>query len=127
MAQNDVTTVSTLADKLLLLLAVLFGLGGAVAYQVLVNQDFFLRLGVVLGGVALAVISFFMSPTGKRFASFARLSVEEVKMVVWPARKEAVQMTGVVFVFVLIMAVYLLVVDNLLEWVLYDIILGWAV
>ena len=36
-------------------------------------------------------------------------------------------MTGVVFVFVLIMSIYLLVVDKTLEWVFYDLILGWTI
>jgi len=37
------------------------------------------------------------------------------------------QMTGVVFVFVLIMSIYLLLVDKTLEWVFYDLILGWTI
>lgn len=125
MAQNDVTTVSSPQDKVLLLLAVGFALGGAVAYQMLANEDFFLRLAVVLGGVVLAVVSFLVSQTGKRFVGFAKSSVEEARMVVWPTRKEASQLTGVVFLFVLIMSIYLLVVDKILEWAFYDLILGW--
>ena len=35
-------------------------------------------------------------------------------------------MTLVVFGFVLIMSIYLLAVDKTLEWVFYDLILGWA-
>lgn len=126
MAQNDITTVSSPADKFLLVLAAVSALGGAVAYQVLSDADFFIRLAVVLGGVAAAVAFFFVSQTGKRFAGFARASVDETKLVVWPERKEATQLTGIVFVFVLIMAVYLLIVDQALEWVIYDLILGWA-
>jgi preprotein translocase subunit SecE len=33
----------------------------------------------------------------------------------------------VVFVFVLIMSIYLLLVDKTLEWVFYDLILGWTI
>ncbi|NJM32570.1 MAG: preprotein translocase subunit SecE [Limnobacter sp.] len=117
MAQNEVTTVSNPVDKLLLVASVVLAVGGAVAYQLLANQDFFLRLGVVLGGVLLAVLAFLVSHTGKRFVAFARSSIDEARLVVWPTRKEAGQMTGIVFLFVLVMALYLLVVDKTLEWV----------
>jgi len=110
----------------MLALAVVFAIGGAVAYQVLSAEDFFIRLGVVLAGVVLALGSFLLSQTGKRFVAFAKDSVTEAKRVVWPTRKEATQMTGVVFVFVLVMAIYLLAVDKTLERVFYDLILGWT-
>jgi preprotein translocase SecE subunit len=42
-----------------------------------------------------------------------------------PTRKETTQTTGIVFAFVVVMALFLWVVDKGLEWVLYDLILGW--
>jgi len=51
--------------------------------------------------------------------------VREVKKVVWPTRKEAGQMTGYVFAFVFVMALFMWLTDKTLEWVLYDLILGW--
>jgi len=51
--------------------------------------------------------------------------VREVKKVVWPTRKEALQMTAYVFAFVVVMALFLWLTDKTLEWVLYDLILGW--
>jgi preprotein translocase subunit SecE len=45
--------------------------------------------------------------------------------VVWPSRKETVNTTGIVFAFVVIMAVFLFIVDKALEWVLYDLLLQW--
>ena len=52
--------------------------------------------------------------------------MREVKKVVWPTRKEAGQMTGYVFVFVVLMALFLWLTDKTLEWALYDLILGWT-
>ena len=49
----------------------------------------------------------------------------EAKKVVWPTRKETVQTTGIVFAFVLVMAIMLWITDKSLEWVLYDLVLGW--
>jgi len=51
--------------------------------------------------------------------------VRETKKVVWPAPKEAGQITAVVFVFVLTMALFLWGADKILEYVLYDLILNW--
>jgi preprotein translocase subunit SecE len=127
MAQNEIQTVSSTKDKALIAAALIFALGGAVAYQILSKEDFFIRLAVVLAGVALSIVLFLVSPTGKRFVAFAKDAVNESKRVVWPTRKEGMQMTGVVFVFALIMSIYLLAVDKTLEWVFYDLILGWAV
>ncbi|MFZ9670905.1 MAG: preprotein translocase subunit SecE, partial [Burkholderiaceae bacterium] len=33
--------------------------------------------------------------------------------------------TGIVFVFVFVMALFLWLTDKSLEWVLYDLLLGW--
>lgn len=125
MAQNDIQTVSSGKDKLLVLLAIVFAVGGAVVYQLLFAQGFFVRLGVVILGVVLALVSFLLSQQGKRFVAFARDSLTEVRRVTWPTRREGAQVTAVVFAFVLIMSIYLLIVDKTLEWVFYDLILGW--
>jgi preprotein translocase SecE subunit len=61
----------------------------------------------------------------KALLAFGRDAWREVKKVVWPERKEAVQMTAYVFVFVLVMAVFLWLTDKTLEWLFYDLILGW--
>ena len=52
-------------------------------------------------------------------------AVTEVKKVVWPSRKETMQTTAAVFAFVVVMAIFLWITDKTLEWVLYDLILGW--
>jgi preprotein translocase subunit SecE len=73
------------------------------------------------GGVAL----FFTSEWGKQLIGFGRESAREVRKVVWPTRKEAMQMTGYVVAFVFVMALFMFLTDKTLEWVLYDLILGW--
>ena len=49
----------------------------------------------------------------------------EARKVVWPTRKETLQMTAYVFGFVAIMSVFLWLTDKTLEWVFFDLILGW--
>jgi preprotein translocase subunit SecE len=98
---------------------------GIAGYYLLSEQALILRvLAVIAGTVAAAAVAWFTEP-GKTFAGFARESIVEVKKVVWPTRKETVQTTAAVFAFVVVMAVYLWVSDKTLEWVLYDVILGW--
>jgi len=83
------------------------------------------RIGVFLGGVVLAALIAWASEPGRRTLSFGHESYAEVKRVVWPTRKETVQMTGIVFAFVAVMALFLWLVDRGVEWVLYGVLLGW--
>ena len=99
--------------------------GGVVAYYLLGKQDLWLRVLVLLLLLASAVAMFFTAESGKQLIAFGRDSVRETKKVVWPARKEAMQMTGYVFAFVIVMALFLFLTDKTLEWVLYDLVLGW--
>jgi preprotein translocase subunit SecE len=126
MATNtQVQTVSTGADKAKLAAAAVLLVGGVVAYYLLGKQDLWLRVLALLVLVAGAVAMFFTSETGRELIAFGRDAVKETKKVVWPARKEAMQMTGYVFAFVVVMALFLFLTDKTLEWVLYDLILGW--
>ena len=122
---TTVETVSTGADKAKLAAAALLLVGGVVAFYLLGKQDLWLRVLALLGLIAAAVAVFFVSEPGKQLIAFGRDSVREVKKVVWPTRKEALQMTGYVFAFVFVMALFLWLTDKTLEWVLYDLILGW--
>ena len=81
-------------------------------------------LAVVAGMLAGAAVAWFSAP-GRQFAVFAAESIAEVKKVVWPTRKETMQTTAAVFAFVVAMAVFLWFSDKTLEWLLYDVILGW--
>jgi preprotein translocase subunit SecE len=126
MATNtQIETVSTGADKAKLVAAALLLLGGVVAYYLLGKQDLWLRVLALLLLVAGSVAMFFTSESGRQLIAFGRDAVKETKKVVWPARKEAMQMTGYVFAFVVVMALFLFLTDKTLEWVLYDLILGW--
>ena len=60
---------------------------------------------------------FLTSEYGRQLVAFGRDSWREVKKVVWPARKESMQMTAYVFAFVLLMAMFLWGTDKTLEWV----------
>ncbi len=122
---SQVETVSTGADKAKLAGAAVLLVGAVVVFYLLGKQDLWLRVLALIALLAAAVVVFFTSESGKQLIAFGRDSVREAKKVVWPTRKEAMQMTGYVFAFVFVMALFLWITDKTLEWVLYDLVLGW--
>jgi len=121
----QVETISTGADKAKLAVAAVLVIAAVVAYYALGKQDLWLRVVALIALLALAVATFFTAEAGRQLVAYGRDSVKEVRKVVWPTRKEALQMTGYVFAFVFIMALFLWMTDKTLEWLLYDLILGW--
>ena len=122
--QPQIETVSTGADKAKLAGSVVLLLASIVVFYYLGKQDLWMRVLALLALLAAAVALFLTSESGKQLVAFGRDSVRETKKVVWPERKEALQMTGYVFAFVVLMALYMWITDKTLEWVLYDLILG---
>lgn len=125
MAIPEVQTVSTGADKAKLAAAGALVIAAVVVFYTLGQQDLWLRIAALAGLMAVGVALFLTSEPGKQLIAYGQDSVREVRKVVWPTRKEAVQMTGYVFAFVFVMALFLWLADKTLEWVLYDLILGW--
>ena len=122
---TQVETVSTGADKAKLAGAAVLLVGAVVVFYLLAKQDLWLRVVALIVLLAAAVAVFFTSEPGKQLIAFGRDAVRETKKVVWTTRKEAMQMTGYVFAFVFVMALFLWLTDKTLEWVLYDLVLGW--
>lgn len=125
MATSQVQTVISPLDKVKLAGAVLLVLGALVAYYLLAKQGPLAQWGALFVGFAAAVAVFFVSEPGRELFAFGRDATREVKKVVWPSRKEAIQMTAYVFGFVVITAIFLWLTDKTLEWLLYDLVLGW--
>ena len=125
MTTQNVETVSSKADLALVAVAVLAAAAGVLGFTFLTDQPMLARVGVLIGGLAVALVMAWFSQPGKRFLAYGRESYEETKRVVWPSRKETLTTTGIVFAFVVIMAVLLFVVDKSLEWFLYDLLLSW--
>ena len=122
---QPVETISTGADKAKLAVAVVLVVASVVVFYLLSKQDLWMRVAALVVLMAAAVATFFTSEQGKQLLAYGRDSAREVKKVVWPTRKEALQMTGYVFAFVFLMAFFLFLTDKTLEWLLYDLILGW--
>jgi preprotein translocase subunit SecE len=114
-----------MVDKIKLILAAGMVVLGVWSYYWLGEAPLVLKVLAVVAGLAAAAGVAWLSEPGKQFAAYAGDSVTEVKKVVWPTRKETMQTTAAVFAFVVAMAIFLWLTDKTLEWILYDLVLGW--
>ena len=104
-----------MADKIKIAIAALLAVAGLWGFYALADKATIVRLAALAGGFAAGAAVAWFSRPGRDFVVFARESWEEAKRVVWPSRKETLQTTGIVFVFV--MALFLWGVDAGLLWV----------
>lgn len=125
MATSPVETVNTQADKLRIVVAIALVIASLTGFYLLSKQGQLAQWGLLIAGLVIAVGVFLTSEYGKQFVAFGRDSVREVRKVVWPERKEAIQMTLYVFAFVVVMSIFLWLTDKALEWIFYDLLLGW--
>ncbi len=117
---GEVTKPNHIYDYLAIVV-VIIGLGLFYSLKI----SIWLKWGIVIAAVALAFAMFFLiSPTGLHLHGYIKDSWRELGKVVWPSRKEAMQFTWLVFLFVLILGLLLWIVDTSLSWLFYNVILG---
>jgi preprotein translocase subunit SecE len=104
-------------DKLKIALAIGCVIAGVVAYYRFAEAALLYRVLMVLGGLGAAAAMAWFSAPGKEFFAFAQEAWQEAGRVTWPTRKETIQTTAIVFVFVVIMALFLFTVDTTLAWI----------
>ena len=114
-----------MVDKIKVAIAVLLLIAGIVGFYFLSESPMVLRVASVLAGIAAGSVVGWTTEPGKQFFVFAQEAMVETKKVVWPTRKESLQTTGAVFAFVVAMAVFLWLTDKSLEYLMYDVLLGW--
>jgi preprotein translocase subunit SecE len=126
MSNTTIENVTSTADRLKLALAVLVIIAGIVGFSVLESKIPIVgRIAVFIGSLILAAVIAWFSEPGRRTIAFAQDSYNEVLRVVWPTRKETMQMTGIVFAFVAVMGLFLWLLDKLIAWLLFGVLLGW--
>ncbi len=125
MANPSVDNVNRAQSKLMLTLAVLLAVAGGAAFYFCGNQPWYIRGALLFSGLGAGSVVALFSSAGKNFIGFTKEAWREIRKVVWPTRKEASQTTLIVFVFVLLMAVYLWLGDKIIEWAVFSLILGW--
>ncbi|QYF94939.1 preprotein translocase subunit SecE [Massilia sp. PAMC28688] len=127
MSNQSVQTVSTSNDKIKIALAIVAAIAGVVGFFYLkgLNKPAYMCAGALVAGLAIAVLILWTSSSGRDFLNFAKEAVRETKKVVWPTGKEARQITMIVFAFVAVMALFLWLTDQAIQFVLYNLILDW--
>lgn len=111
------------SDLILVVLAIAAVVAGVLAFTFLSEQHLGIRLGLLAIGLAVGAGIAWFSPSGKRFIAYGRDSFDELRLVVWPTRRETLTSTGLVMAFVLIIAFFLFVMDKIIEWGIYDVLL----
>lgn len=106
-----------MADNIKLLVAALFAVAGVAGFYLLADSPTVVRVVSVLAGLVAAAAVMYYTAAGRQFVLFAGEARDEARKVVWPTRRETLQMTGVVILFVIVMALFLWVVDAALFWV----------
>jgi preprotein translocase subunit SecE len=100
-----------MADKIKLIVAALLVIAGLAAFYYFGEQPGYIKWGVLLVAFVVAAVVFFTTPTGKATWEFIQGSRQEMRKVVWPDRKETVQVTLIVFVMAVLVAVFLWIID----------------
>ncbi|MGN8159337.1 preprotein translocase subunit SecE [Salinisphaera sp. RV14] len=117
MATSEQRTASAL-DTALLWLAIVVLIASIAGYYYFTAYTDVVRVLGMLAGVAVAALIAFQSALGRTAWSYVQGSRTELRRMVWPTRRETMQTTLLVVVFVLILAAFI--------WAL-DIVLGYAV
>ncbi len=113
-----------MADKLKLLVAFLIVAAGIAGFYYFDQWLQVARVGLILVAFALAVGVALTSQTGKEVQAFASKAISEGKKVVWPARPEALQITGIVLFGAVLTSLFIWLTDSILFKVIYGWILG---
>lgn len=105
-----------MTEKIKLVIALLLMAAGVAGFYALADYAMVLRILAVIAGIAASAVVFWTTALGKRSFIFANESALEARKVVWPSRKETMQTTMVVFLLVVLMAIFLWVVDIGFMW-----------
>ncbi len=100
-----------MADKLKLALSILILAGGIGAFYYFGDRPAIVQWGVLLAGIGVAVGVAALTAPGRAAWEFSKAARVELRKVVWPTRKETMQMTLVVFAMVVLIAVFIWVLD----------------
>jgi len=111
-------------DKVKILVAVLVVAAGIYGFYYFAEQHALVRVGSVLASVIIGAAILLTSTQGQAAWEFAKGARLEIRKVVWPTRKETAQATMVVIALVVLVGLFLWLVDAVLFFAVYDIVLG---
>jgi preprotein translocase subunit SecE len=112
------TAVPAGADTAKLVAAIILVIGGIVSYYVLKSRpEAWASWVAMFGAILLGVLVFAFSQYGRNFWQFVLEARVELRKVFWPTRKETLNTTVVVLVFVAIASTFFWLLDLTLAYV----------
>ena len=99
-----------------LIVSIVIVLSGVVAYYMLGDQPLAVRAGVLLLALGVGGYLFYLAPLGQRWWGFLQETRKELRLVVWPTRKETLQTTIMIVIVVIVMGIFLWLVDMFFLW-----------
>ncbi len=116
MTTTTETNESGALDVLKLLIAAALLVGGVFGYYWYLEWMLWVRVLLVLGGLAACIGVAATSTQGQRIWAFIQGSRIEIRKVVWPTKQETTQTAIAVFIFTLVMAMFFWALDSGLLW-----------
>ena len=106
------------ADVAKYVLAVALVVGGIVAFYWFSQWPGPVRALVAVAGVVAAAGVMSLTAKGRQTKEFFSESLFELRKVVWPTRQEAMRITGVILVVVVIVSLILAAFDFVISWLI---------
>lgn len=119
-AKAEQSDKSSAGDVAKLVLAVLVLAAGLFGFYWYAHAGQALRVGGLLGSIAVAVALANFTSLGRRTRNFLAESQFEMRKVVWPNRDETVKTTLIILVVVVILALLLGAIDIVLKTVVLE-------
>ncbi len=116
MTTTTETSESGALDVLKLLIAAGLLVGGVFGYYWYLEWMLWVRVLLVLGGLAACIGVAATSTQGQRIWAFIQGSRIEIRKVVWPTKQETTQTAIAVFIFTLVMSLFFWALDSGLLW-----------
>ncbi|MBC6414671.1 MAG: preprotein translocase subunit SecE [Chromatiales bacterium] len=113
---------NSLLDRLKMASVFLSLLVGIFLFYYMSDQILLYRVIAILTMVIIAITLFFLTKSGKNTAVFLQGAQVELQKTVWPTKAETVHTTLLIFVAVLIVALFLWALDLFLAWFMQIII-----
>lgn len=98
---------------------------GCIGFFKLTEYPWYIRYLMLLPVIIIGLLNIYIYFPIKKLIIFFNESYKELCKVVWPSIKETKQTTLVVYVFVLVTAIFLWIIDKLIEWIIFSVVLGW--
>ena len=116
MATTSTESHTSSFDVLKIIVAIALVLAAMSGFYYFSEESFLYRVLGLLAVVGVAVAIALTTHSGKNLIGFMGNAKTEVRKIVWPTRAETIQTTLVVIFMVTLLAVFLMIVDSILAW-----------